>query len=155
MLSVGLLAIDFIALIAIITSIHSLLLPRVLIGYLFSLLLGHLVTQRWSGIAHEHADSLRCGDERYAVRAAWFPRWTGHIERFVFTTLVAFSVPGAASFFAAWIAVKAAGGWAVFTGNDTTSPYFRAVYVAGLQASAVSALFGLIGGLIIGCKAGI
>lgn len=151
-LCLSLLIIDIVALISVMSlaSFRPLSFVRVLIGYLFSLLFGHLVTKYWSDLAHCHAQRLRKSDsEPKALRIEWFPCWTGHIERFIFTSLIAFSVSGAASFLAAWVAVKAAGGWARLAKEEGDSPYLRAVYMAGLQASAVSVAFGVIGGLIV------
>lgn len=76
----------------------------------------------------------------------WIPIAIGVFERVIITTLVGWSVPGAASFVGAWIAVKAAGGW---SGWSKDTAYGRGMFFVRLLGSALSVGFAVAGGLII------
>jgi hypothetical protein len=78
----------------------------------------------------------------------WLPITTGIVERIIYTILVGWNVSGAASFIGAWVTIKAIGGWARW-GGPTSTMYTRAAFTVGLLGSALSAIFGLAGGLII------
>ncbi len=72
----------------------------------------------------------------------------GILERALYTILIGWSVSGAASFIGAWVTIKAVGGWARWGGSKSTM-YTRAVFTVGLLGSALSAIFGVVAGLII------
>jgi hypothetical protein len=75
----------------------------------------------------------------------------GVLERFLFTTLVGWNVPGAAGFIGAWIAVKVASGWATWppAAEEKGNKEARAVRFIALCGSAMSAAFGIVGGIAI------
>lgn len=82
-----------------------------------------------------------------AKRLVWMPILMGVIERAMYTTLVGNEISGAASFIGAWVTIKAVGGWANWSKDG--SLYGRALFSTALMSSAVSALFGIWGGLLL------
>lgn len=87
-------------------------------------------------------------EEEKSARVLWLPITTGIVERVIYTILVGWNVSGAAGFIGAWVTIKAIGGWARWGGPKSTM-YTRAVFTVGLLGSGLSAIFGLVGGLII------
>ena len=69
----------------------------------------------------------------------------GVAERLLYTTLVAFDVSGGAGLIGACIAVKAAGGWATINKGTV---FGRSTYFVGILGSMLSALIGIVGGVI-------
>ena len=86
--------------------------------------------------------------EELTYRLLWLPVTTGITERIIYTILVGWNVSGAASFIGPWITIKAVGGWARWGGPNST-PYTRSAFTIGLLGSALSAIFGLVGGIVI------
>lgn len=82
-----------------------------------------------------------------AERLVWMPLLMGLIERALYTILVGNAVSGAASFIGAWVTIKAVGGWANWSKDG--SLYGRALFSTALMSSAVSAFFGIWGGLLL------
>ena len=119
---------------------------NLLLGYVISVIVGIPVTYVWSEFIHSRLEKYRTDTDAPAERIWWIPLLIGVFERAIITTLVAFPISGAAGFIGAWVAVKSAGGWAVWNKGTT---YGRAVLFAGLLGSAMSIIFGLSGGIII------
>lgn len=109
------------------------------------------VTRLWVRGLDSYIDRFRDPDEKASSRIWRLPVIMGIIERIVYTILVGFSVSGAAGFIGSWVTIKAIGGWAKWA--NTNSDYNRAVFSVGLLGSALSVIFGVVGGLIIqaGC----
>ena len=82
-----------------------------------------------------------------AERTPWLSMTMGVVERAIYTTLVAFNVPGAGAFIGAWVTIKALGGWSPLTTDRT--PYMQRLFMTGLLSSGVSALMGVLGGILI------
>jgi uncharacterized membrane protein len=118
---------------------------KYIFGYGVSLLIGLLVGPLVARL-HLRIESQWTIREKPAVRVPWIPWWIGVVERLLYTTCVGFAVAGAGGFIGAWVAVKAAGGWARI--NEGTT-YGRSVYFVGLLGNAASALVGIMGGVII------
>lgn len=106
------------------------------------------VTLLWVMVLDRRLARLRKPDDEEASRVWWLPITMGIVERLIYSILVGWSVSGAASFIGAWVTIKAIGGWAKW-GGPTSTMYTRAAFTVGLLGSALSALFGLAGGLII------
>jgi hypothetical protein len=109
------------------------------------------VTGFWVWVLDRYIDRFRYGAEKASRR--WpLPVTMGIIERIIYTILVGFCVTGAAGFIGAWVTIKAVGGWAKWGGEHSTD-YTRATFTVGLLGSAISVIFGIVGGLIIrvGC----
>ena len=119
---------------------------KYLSGYGISIIVGLPVTYLWSSILYRQLRKYRTDTESQADRIWWIPLAIGILERAIITTLVAFAISGAAGFISGWVAVKSAGGWASWSKGTT---YGRATLFVGLLGSAMSILFGLIGGIII------
>jgi hypothetical protein len=119
---------------------------KYLVGYGLSLFVGTIVTYYWSKWLHTQIQKYKTDDAIVGDRVVWLPATIGILERVVYTVLVAYSVSGAASFIGAWITIKAVGGWAHWSQDRST--YGRCLFSAGLLGSGMSALFGIVGGLI-------
>lgn len=76
----------------------------------------------------------------------WLPVTLGLYERTMIIFLVGFNVSAAAAFIGAWIALKSASGWKDWS---TGTAEGRARVLSATLISGVSALFGVIGGLLI------
>lgn len=118
---------------------------KFLLGYGISVFVGIPITYVWSTFLYWLLRNHRPESESEPHRIWWIPLAVGILERAIITTLVAFSIQGAAGFIGAWVAVKSAGGWASWSQGTT---YGRAVLFIGLLGSAMSILFGLAGGII-------
>ena len=105
------------------------------------------VTWLWVWVLDRYIDRFRYGAEK-ASRRWLLPVTMGIIERIVYTILVGYCVTGAAGFIGAWVTIKAVGGWAKWSGDQSTD-YTRAAFTVGLLGSALSVIFGVVGGLII------
>jgi len=77
----------------------------------------------------------------------WIAPTIGVIERAVFTTLVGWEVSGSAAFISVWIATKDDRRVGKLEQRDRLTG--GAALFVGLMLSALSALFGIIGGLMI------
>jgi hypothetical protein len=120
-----------------------------IIGYSISLPVGAVVAYLFWVHFHRMAEEIERGPkESQEYRAFKLPVAIGLVERLLITTLVGFDVGGSAGFIGAWITIKAVGGWAKIAG-PSASPYARAVFMAGLLSSAVSAFMAIVGGLVI------
>ena len=122
---------------------------RYVIGYTLSVFIAMPVTAYWSRRLHAAVVCLRQDAEEEATRVPWIPLLVGLFERVIITTFVGWNVSGTAGFIGAWVAVKSAGGWQNWSKGTT---YGRAILSIGLLGSAMSILFGLVGGLIIWVK---
>jgi len=122
---------------------------RYVSGFAISLVCGIAPTYLCSRLFHLMAGELhqRASIQDEATIDARWPMIAGTLERALITLLVGWSVSGAASFIIGWIAVKAVGGWQKWQKEGT--PYSRAVYLAGLLGSLVSALVGVVAGLVV------
>ncbi|HVS40599.1 MAG TPA: hypothetical protein VMS17_33900 [Gemmataceae bacterium] len=135
-------------------------LIRYIHGYAFSVLLGAFCSRVGWYAFHWMADRIKLEQtpddnnpkqtklEEREFRTTLMPITLGVIERIVITTLVGFGVGGSAGFIGAWITIKAVGGWGRIAGPKST-PYQRAIFMAGLLSSIWSAFFGVVGGLFI------
>jgi len=106
------------------------------------------VTLLWVMVLDRRLAQYRTRGEEETSRVLWLPITMGIVERAIYTILVGWNVSGAASFMGAWVTIKAIGGWARW-GGPTSTMYTRAAFTVGLLGSALSAIFGLAGGLII------
>jgi hypothetical protein len=121
----------------------------IIVGYSVTLVVGVPVTLACWWLLHRLVDKWHLPEGKKAAdRVTWLPVTMGIVERLAFTTLVGFSVSGAASFVGAWVTIKAVGGWATWSKDDPTN-YSRALFMAGLLSSGISALIGIVGGIII------
>lgn len=117
-------------------------------GYGFSLVISSPIVFLFWKYLHNRVDKDPTKGNKVADKTTWLPIVTGIVERFIYTTLIAFSVSGAASFIGSWITIKAIGGWAAWANKDATR-YTRSVFVVGLLCSGISALLAIFGGLIV------
>jgi len=120
---------------------------------LWACLIGWPFTYWWSAALHERIDGLKSvtrgvadADNDSPQRVAWIPAWIGLFERGVFCLLIGTEVPAAATFIGGWIALKLAGGWQVWSKGTT---YGRAIFFTGLLGNMMSALFGVVGGIVV------
>lgn len=119
-----------------------------ILGYTVSVLLGVPISWACWHMLHSQVEKRhKATEQQPAERLLWLPLTMGIVERAVYTTLVGFNVSGAASFVGAWVTIKAVGGWATWSKDGST--YTRALFMAGLMSSGVSALMGIAGGIII------
>lgn len=125
---------------------------RWILGFGVSLLLGSLVSAKFSAFLHARAllEAAAKGltfKEGYADRVTFFPRWIGVLERIFFTVVIAFAIPGVGGLVGSWIIVKMLSGW-----NRAQEPgaQYRMLAFAGLMGSLTSLFFGIVGGLIAG-----
>jgi hypothetical protein len=105
-------------------------------------------TLLWVTVLDRRVARLRKPDDEESSRVLWLPITMGIVERAIYTILIGWNVSGAAGFIGAWVTIKAIGGWARWGGPKSTM-YTRSVFTVGLLGSALSAIFGLAGGLII------
>jgi hypothetical protein len=116
-------------------------------GYGVSLVVGAIVLwPAWRLLHHLTSRIPRTPDDKEATTIWWIPVSIGVVERMVFTTLIAWNVSGAASFIGAWVTIKAVGGWNTWNKGST---YGRATFMIALILSALSAMFGIFGGISI------
>lgn len=120
---------------------------------LWACLIGVPATKRWSAALHERIDQVKELTEHQTDRAQpfpgrlpWIPAWIGVFERGMYCLLLGAQVPGAAAFIGAWIALKVAGGWQIWSKGTT---YGRAIFFAGLLGNMMSLLFGVVGGALM------
>jgi hypothetical protein len=120
---------------------------RYVIGYGVSVVIAIPITYVWTNFLYRKLDEsvAEKTSEEKPGRVWWIPPLIGIFERIIITTLIAFSVSGAASFIGTWIAVKIAGGWITWSKGTT---YGRGVLFVSLLGSAMSVLFALVGGII-------
>lgn len=115
-------------------------------AYGFSLIIGGVVTYFWSLLLHFMIQKQRKPKDSIGDRIIWIPIFLGLVERSLYTILIANNISGSAGFIGAWITIKAVGGWATFSKDGST--YGRSLFGVGLLGSAMSALFGVAGGLM-------
>jgi len=129
----------------------------ILISIAWAPLAGWAVTSAWSKALHEQAAFLKNSvdfehgvkrdvQESEAGRVDWIPGWIGFFERALYSLLIGLDVGGGAAFIGVWIGVKLAGGWQSWSKGTT---YGRATFGIGLLGNAMSALFGVVAGLVI------
>jgi hypothetical protein len=129
----------------------------ILISIVWASLAGWPVTSAWSRALHKQAEFLknpvdfergvnRDVQESEAGRVDWIPGWIGFFERTLYSLLIGLDIGGGATFIGVWIGVKLAGGWQSWSKGTT---YGRATLGIGLLGSAMSALFGVVAGLVI------
>jgi hypothetical protein len=130
---------------------------ELLLPIIWACFVGWPVTFYWSKAIHERIKDLRLKlikeklfseDElkQDAGRLPWMPAWIGIFERAFYALLIGLNVTGGFAFIGAWVAIKLAGGWQVWSKGST---YGRAVLFAGLLGNAMSLSFGLISGIVI------
>ena len=116
-------------------------------GYGISLVAGAVfMWPVWKLLSHLTSKIPKDATDKEATTVWWFPVSMGIVERMVFTTLIGWNVPGAAAFIGAWVTIKALGGWGRWSQGTT---YGRATFMGALMLSALSAMFGIGGGLVI------
>ena len=123
-------------------------MSRYVWAYILSVAIGGVGTYPIGRLLHYFADKVPPvpGVDVPKTLMPWIAPTIGVIERAVFTTLVGWEVSGSAAFISVWIATKTIGGW----GNwNRGTAHGRAALLVGLMLSALSALFGIIGGLMI------
>ena len=118
-------------------------------GYLVSIIGGGIFTAISSKITHSLLKKHKSQIDPDIESICWIPVTIGVLERLLITTVVGFNVPGAASFMAAWVAVKALHGWGRSKEDD--SIFIRGKLFVGFINSLFSMIFGLAGGLIFKC----
>jgi hypothetical protein len=120
-------------------------------------LAGWPVTSAWSRALHRRAAPLKTpvdfssagyreAQEAEAGRVDWIPGWLGFFERILYTLLIGLDIGGGAAFIGVWIGVKTADGWQSWSKGTT---YGRATLGIGLLGNAMSALYGVVAGLVI------
>ena len=130
---------------------------KLLLPVMWACFLGWPITLYWSKAIHERIKDLRSKlikekllskdeIEQYPDRLIWMPAWIGVFERAFYALLIGLDVTGASAFIGAWVGIKLAGGWQVWSKG---SIYGRAVLFAGLLGNAMSLSFGLISGIVI------
>ena len=115
------------------------------IGLVFSLVVGGITTwlflkvlRLWLGIPPKP----RLSDGSKGV-----PPWlTGATERFFFTVLIGFNVPGAPTAMIGWLALKLATNWNHPDWKE--KPNARTFALSALLGGLVSMFFALLGGLV-------
>jgi len=117
---------------------------KYLVAYGFSFVVG-LGVGPAVNLFHRRLAALRTEADPEIPRVPWLTATVGIVERFLYTTVVAFDVSGAAGLIGACIVVKAAGGWA--TVNKGTV-FGRATYFVGIFGSITSALVAIIAGIV-------
>jgi prepilin signal peptidase PulO-like enzyme (type II secretory pathway) len=119
-------------------------------AYGLSVVVGALVTIAAWWLLHKLLSKVHTQPEdklgAFGACPLWIPPTIGVVERVLYTTLVGWNVSGAAAFIGAWVTIKALGGWQAV--NKGTG-YGRAAFFVGLIGSALSVLFGIVGGLMI------
>lgn len=124
---------------------------RWIIGFFVSLLLGHYAARKFRDLRNRHIKNVSTDHEainrqnEQSLNSDILPIWTGLIERFFFTLIVAFDISGAAVAMMGWLGAKMAVNWNRQPGDN---PVNRAFSMTALQTGVVSLLFALIGGLI-------
>ena len=117
------------------------------IVYIVCGLIAICVTWKWVQYLIGQTEKVRAPGVDPAPRVQKFPVMTGIIERIIYTTVIGFDVSGAGAFIGAWITIKAIGGWASWSKDQTV--YGKSLFFSGLLGSAMFAVFGIFGGLII------
>jgi hypothetical protein len=117
-------------------------------GLTFSLMVGAVVVPTF-----QRGLEFRVGLPRRDEGVRIPPSLTGHIERLLFTLIVAFEISGAAPAMITWVAVKMAANWNSAEAQSETGgkPNAREILnrrFSALLTSAVSLLVALIGGVI-------
>ena len=110
------------------------------VSFILIVLLAIAVSHLIVGLSHEYwhkrlareypVDALKerqAEDRRSAVSLAGL---LGRLEVITYTTLLAFSVPGAGAFPIGWVALKMAMGWKQIVGQDSTRFHVRGAMVA-------------------------
>ncbi|MGO9139166.1 MAG: hypothetical protein ACLP9S_13885 [Syntrophales bacterium] len=117
-------------------------------GYAISLLAGVIIepihnylTRKADAFYNEALDGAR-DTKPYAIGGYLM----GIIERIIYSTLIGFEVNAAGAFIGGWITAKAIGGWSV---NPQGTRYRKELLSVNLMASGISAVFGIVGGLLI------
>ena len=110
-------------------------------GYSFSLVGGHYATRaflNWLRSYQKIEKPAQVNDEKPV------PPWLlGAVERFFFTTMVAFDIAGAGIAMIAWLGIKMATHWNREEGAESVN-----LAMSALAAGIVSMTFAMIGGLI-------
>lgn len=112
-------------------------MSHLLIGYLFSMFLGALITWiiidklAWPYIKRHHKIDF--------VKSHSLTIWIGILERFLFTTAV---LMGSSAFIPVWIAIKVAPQWDRWKGSE------RVTYNVFLLGNMISIIFSLSGAWI-------
>jgi hypothetical protein len=100
----------------------------------------------WSELLHRALNS-RNPDREPPGRIWWIPATVGVFERTLAMTFVLWLPAALGGFMAAWIAVKAAGGWANLAKDGSTEG--RAIYFIGLLGSVFSFSWAIAPALIV------
>lgn len=116
------------------------IVPYVIIG-----IIAIPITYYWSIFLFRLIRHHNPNPENIPERIPFIPLLIGVFERAIITTLVGFSIPGAAAFIGTWVLIKAAGGWQTWGEGK----YARAVLFVGLLGSALSIVFALVAGIIL------
>ena len=137
-------------------------LLRWVIGFVFSLVIGHLLTKKFVNDLRLY---LKFDMSGINVAEPKIPAWLmGTLERLLFTILIAFDVSTVSAGIMGWLAIKMATDWnrvKIFYGDPGSGSIpaslkfkeeakLRTLAVSGLLGTLVSMIFALIGGLI--CK---
>jgi sterol desaturase/sphingolipid hydroxylase (fatty acid hydroxylase superfamily) len=122
------------------------MVARWVLGLVFSLLIGHFVTEFFLGRLRRRIERIRLSRGLPPwYNAQLVPPWlTGLVERLFFTIAVALNVPGVVVAMIAWIGVKMATDWNRPGGERQDAGGAFSALLAGL----VSMLFSLLGGAI-------
>jgi hypothetical protein len=122
-------------------------ISKFVLGYVLIGCLGAAVTLTYGNYSWKSREKYRKEDIEPPERATEWPVWTGILERLIYTTFVGFDISGAAAFIGAWVTIKAIGGWASWSADKEL--YGKVLFFSALLGSAISVLFGVVGGLII------
>ena len=141
------------------------ILSRWVIGFVFSLFIGHLLTKKF---VNDLRSYIKFDMSGINVSKRGIPTWVmGTLERLFFTILIGFYVPAAGAAIMGWLTIKMLTNWNrinVRYGDPATGAVvdrikikeeanLRTYALSGLLGSLMSMLFALIGGLI--CKGAI
>jgi hypothetical protein len=122
-------------------------IPQYVLGYVLIGCVGAIVSLAYGKFTWKAREKYKKDIQVTPERATEWPVWIGIIERLIYTTLVGFDISGAAAFIGAWVTIKAIGGWASWSQDKDL--YGKVLFFSALLGSAISVLFGLIGGIVI------
>lgn len=112
-----------------------------LMGYLFGILIGHMILKWFRGLMFECLDS-ETQEEGKIEGNQWQAPLMGIIERLLYISVL---LLGYGEFIVAWLVIKMAGGWKIWT----ESKHGRPLFTVSLLGSALSILYAFVGYMII------